>query len=173
MRLFLCLSALLTSTLVLLGQKELLSGTDNFVFRDKCTIEYVGQDFTVSELLEKNNPTTYSLDSTKNTSLENARDSIPKTNRTKLRLDPTFELGMQDAKKYYRLRYHKVANNPKNPNNMLLTQDVAYNSGYLWGIQKKHDKLRLVIITFSILIAAPLVFIVFLSIAGTSGGWWL
>ena len=90
-----------------------------------------------------------------------------------MRLDPTFELGMQDAKKYYKLRYHKVANNPKNPNNMLLTQDVAYNSGYLWGIQKKHDKLRLVIITFSILIAAPLVFIVFLSIAGTSGGWWL
>lgn len=185
MRLFLSLLALLTSTMVLLGQKELLSGPDNFVFRDKCTIEYVDQDFTLSDEFIGNNHESYSTVSKKNyhvekpkdniieARLEDTRDSIPKTKRTKLRLDPTFELGMHDAKKYYRLRYHKVAQNPKNPNNLLLTQDPAYNSGYLWGIQKKHNKLHLVIMTFSIIIAVPLLFILFLSIAGTSGGWWL
>lgn len=193
MRPFFCLFTILIIGLPLYSQNTVhLSSNDRYIFRQKCTIEYAEQGLTtdVSLTKESTNPAqNKNMECDSSRSLKNVRlaeptykiqkeyldepdDSLRKTPRTKLRLDPTFELGMRDAKKYYRIRFKRVAENPKNPNNILLTKDPAYSSGYYWGIQKKHKKLTRYLIVFGVLVAIPLLFIIFLSIAGASGGWW-
>ena len=101
---------------------------------------------------------------------ETPKDSTLKKKRDGLRFDPTFELGMRDAKKYYRIRNHWVIQNEKNPNNHLLSEDPAYHSGYVWIVQKKHNNLKLLIIALSI----PVVFFLLLLalLSGQSGGFW-
>ena len=101
---------------------------------------------------------------------ETPKDSTLRKKRDGLRFDPTFELGMRDAKKYYRIRNHWVTQNEKNPNNHLLTEDPAYQSGYAWIVQKKHKNLKLLIIALSIPVVFFLLLIVLLS--GASGGFW-
>lgn len=43
----------------------------------------------------------------------------------------TFEMGMRDAKKYYKPRYHGEIHNPNNPNNWRIDTDPAYKNGYI------------------------------------------
>jgi len=196
------------SGMLVFGQNTLqITSSDQYIFRQKCTIEYADQSTSTAdiELLESSKtekldeknyhePYTHNLyqntvneessfkhvttsepvrstaTSQHNYSNETPKDSTLKKKRDGLRFDPTFELGMRDAKKYYRIRNHWATQNEKNPNNHLLSEDPAYHSGYVWIVQKKHNNLKMLIIALCI----PVVFILLLLalLSSESGGFW-
>lgn len=208
MRQLSCLFVFLISGMVVFGQNTLqITSSDQYIFRQKCTIEYADRSTSIAdiellesskteEMDEKNQHERYTHNLYQNTVNDESsfkhvttsepirstamnqhnnangtpKDSTLQKKRDKLRFDPTFELGMRDAKKYYRIRNHWVTQNENNPNNHLLTEDRAYQSGYAWIVQKKHKNLKLLIIALSI----PVVFFLLLLalLSGESGGFW-
>lgn len=67
----------------------------------------------------------------------------------------TFEMGMRDAKKYYKPRYRGEIHNPNNPNNWRIDTDPAYKNGYIL-MAKQKVSLRNTIITYGIIIGIGL-----------------
>lgn len=49
----------------------------------------------------------------------------------------SFEMGMRDAKKYYKPRYKGNILQAKNPNNFRIYNDPAYKNGYIMGAKEK------------------------------------
>ena len=46
-------------------------------------------------------------------------------------------MGMRDAKKYYKPRYHGEIHNPNNPNNWRIDTDPAYKNGFILRAKQK------------------------------------
>ena len=49
----------------------------------------------------------------------------------------SFEMGMRDAKKYYKPRFKGNIHQAKNPNNFRIYNDPAYKNGYIMGAKEK------------------------------------
>jgi len=161
------LFVLLISGMVVFGQNILqITSNEKYIFRQKCTIEYADESTSIAdiellesskteEMDEKNQHERYTHNLYQNT--VNEESSFNQVNLSLLRgvnnpisKDTTsskralrrlpknsFEMGMHDAKKYYKPRFKGNIHQAKNPNNFRIYNDPAYKNGYIMGAKEK------------------------------------